>query len=66
MVSHINGQSQAGGIHEQGAEEGVIGGWNKLNNEELQDLYSSSIIQKLRWDGHVACTGRKETHTGFW
>jgi len=66
LVPHIKGETQARGIHEQGAEEVVIGGWNKLNNEELHDLYSSSIIQKIRWVGHVACTGIKETHIRFW
>jgi hypothetical protein len=36
------------------------GGWRKLHNEELRDLYSSlSIIRmiksrKMRWAGHVA------------
>jgi hypothetical protein len=39
----------------------------KLHNEQLHDLYSSSnIFQKIRWEGHVARTGRRETHTGFW
>jgi hypothetical protein len=43
----------------------VIGGWRKLHNEELHNLYSSpSIIRiiKLRrigWVGHVARTGGK-------
>jgi hypothetical protein len=38
----------------------VIGGWRKLHNEELHDLYSSpsiSRMMKLRnmgWVGHVA------------
>jgi hypothetical protein len=38
----------------------VTGGWNKLNNEELHNLYSSPdairIIQsrRIRWAGHVA------------
>jgi hypothetical protein len=66
LISHIKGKAQAGGTHEQGAREAVIGGWNKLNNGELRDLYLSSIIQKIRWDGHVACMERKETNTGFW
>jgi hypothetical protein len=44
----------------------VTGGWRKLYNEELYDLYSSpSIIRiiksrKMRWAGHVARTGGKE------
>jgi hypothetical protein len=39
----------------------VTGGWRKLHNEELHDLYSSpSIIRvikarRMRWAGHVAC-----------
>jgi hypothetical protein len=38
----------------------VTGGWRKLHNEELHNLYSSpSIIRmiksrKMRWAGHVA------------
>jgi hypothetical protein len=38
----------------------VTGGWRKLHNEELHDLYSlSSIIRiikskRLRWMGYVA------------
>jgi hypothetical protein len=41
----------------------VTGGWRKLNNEELRDLYSSpSIIRiiksrRMRWAGHVARMG---------
>jgi hypothetical protein len=40
--------------------DGVTGGWRKLHNEELQNLYSSpSIIRnvksrRMRWTGHVA------------
>jgi hypothetical protein len=38
----------------------VTGGWRKLHNEELRDLYSSSSIiriiksRRMRWAGHVA------------
>jgi hypothetical protein len=32
----------------------VRGGWRKLNNEELHNLYSSPSIIKMRWAGHVA------------
>jgi hypothetical protein len=38
----------------------VTGGWRKLHNEELRDLYSSlSIIRmikskRMKWAGHVA------------
>jgi hypothetical protein len=43
----------------------VTGGWRKLHNEELRDVYSSpSIIRmikqrRMRWEGHVAWTGEK-------
>jgi hypothetical protein len=42
---------------------GVTGGWRKLHNEELHNLYSSpSIIRiiklrRMRWAGHVARMG---------
>jgi hypothetical protein len=45
--------------------DGVMGGWRKLHNEELHNLYSSpSIIRiiksrRLRWMGHVARMGEK-------
>jgi hypothetical protein len=45
--------------------DGVTGGWRKLHNEELHDLYSSpSIIRiiksrRMRWAGHVAPMGEK-------
>jgi hypothetical protein len=45
--------------------EEVTGGWRKLQNEELHNLYSSpSIIRmitskRMRWEGHVARKGEK-------
>jgi hypothetical protein len=42
-----------------------MGGWRKLHNEELHNLYSSpSIIRiikssRMRWAGHVARMGEK-------
>jgi hypothetical protein len=45
--------------------DGVTGGWRKLHNEELHNLYSSpSIIRiikprRMRWAGHVARMGAK-------
>jgi hypothetical protein len=45
--------------------DGVAGGWRKVHNEELHDLYSSpSIIRiintrRMRWAGHVARMGEK-------
>jgi hypothetical protein len=40
----------------------VTGEWRKLHNEELRDLYSSSVIRiiksrRIRWAGHVARMG---------
>jgi hypothetical protein len=49
----------------------VTGGWRKLHNEELHNLYSSpSIIRtiksrRMRYTGHVARMGRKGMHVGF-
>jgi hypothetical protein len=43
----------------------VTGGWRKLHNEELHNLYSSpSIIRiiksrRMRWADHVARMGKK-------
>jgi hypothetical protein len=49
------------------------GGWRKLHNEELHNLYSSpSVIRmiksrRMRWAGHVARIGRSGMHIGyFW
>jgi hypothetical protein len=45
--------------------DGVTGGWGKLHNEELHNLYSSpSIIRIMKsrmmmWAGHVARMGEK-------
>jgi hypothetical protein len=45
--------------------DGVMGGWRKLHNEKLYNLYSSpSIIRsiksrRMRWAGHVARMGEK-------
>jgi hypothetical protein len=45
--------------------DGVTGGWRKLHNEELHNLYcSQSIIRiiksrRMRWAGHVGRMGEK-------
>jgi hypothetical protein len=45
--------------------DGVTGGWRKLHNEELHNLYSSPNIirmiksRRMRWAGHVAWIGAK-------
>jgi hypothetical protein len=49
----------------------VTGGWRKLHNEELHNLYSSSSIiriiksRSMRWVRHVARMGEKRDHKGF-
>jgi hypothetical protein len=43
--------------------DGVTGGWRKLYNEELHNLYSAPIVvtiikpRRMRWEGHVARMG---------
>jgi hypothetical protein len=50
----------------------VTGGWRKLHNEELHNLYSSpSIIimlksKRIRWAGHVARMGLRGMHIEYW
>jgi hypothetical protein len=50
----------------------VTGGWRKLHNEELHNLYSSpSIIRMIKsrrmgWAGYVAQLGRRGMHMGYW
>jgi hypothetical protein len=50
----------------------VIGGWRKLHNEELHNLYCSpSIIRiiksrRMTWVEHVARMGRRGVHIAFW
>jgi hypothetical protein len=45
--------------------DGIVGGWRKLSNVELHNLYSSpSIIRMIRsttmrWAGYIARIGRK-------
>jgi hypothetical protein len=48
------------------------GGWRKLHNEELHNLYSTpSIIRiiksrRMRWAENVARMGRSGMHIGYW
>jgi hypothetical protein len=51
--------------------EEVIGGWRKLHNEELHNLWSSPNIitrrmieSRMRWARHVARMRRM--HIGYW
>jgi hypothetical protein len=47
--------------------DGVTGGWRKLHNEELHNLYSSQSIiriiksRRMIWVGHVVRMGAKRT-----
>jgi predicted small integral membrane protein len=51
--------------------DGVTGGWRKLHNEVLHNLYSSPstirIIKsrRMRWAGHVARMGAKKSVYGL-
>jgi hypothetical protein len=44
--------------------DGMLGGWRKLPNDELRNLYYSTNIMRMvksmtmRWAGHVASFGR--------
>jgi hypothetical protein len=46
--------------------DGVTGGWRKLHNEELNNLYSLKDIiriiysRRMMWAGHVARMGEKK------
>jgi hypothetical protein len=50
----------------------VTGGWRKLHNEELHNLYSSPSIMRIiksrgmRWAGHVTRMGRRGKYIGYW
>jgi hypothetical protein len=46
----------------------VAGGWRKLHNEELHNLFSTpNMIRMIRmiWAGHVARMGRR-MYIGYW
>jgi hypothetical protein len=46
----------------------VTGGWRKLHNEELRDLYTSSIkirmikTRRMTWAGQVARMGKRNAY----
>jgi hypothetical protein len=50
----------------------VTGGWRKIRNEELYNLYfSPSIIRMIKsrmmkWAGHVALLVERGMHIGYW
>jgi hypothetical protein len=54
-----------------GKGDEVMGGWRKMHNEELHDLYSSTSIirmiksRRIRWAGYVARLVRSGMHKGY-
>jgi hypothetical protein len=50
----------------------VTGGWRKLHNEELHNLYSSPSInrmiksRRMKWAGHVARMEQRRMRMGYW
>jgi len=49
----------------------VTGEWRRLHNEELNDLYSPSIVRvlksrRMKWAGHVALMGEESWCVGSW
>jgi hypothetical protein len=50
----------------------MVGGWRKLHNEELHNLYSSANIirmiksRRLRLAGYIARMEAKRKRVGFW
>jgi hypothetical protein len=51
------------GVREQGGEEQVAGGWRRLRNEELHNLYVLPNViraiksRRMRWVRHAARMG---------
>jgi hypothetical protein len=51
--------------------EEMGGGWRRLHNEELHNLYTSPNIirviklRRMRWEGHVAHIGEVKIHKNF-
>jgi hypothetical protein len=50
----------------------LTGGWRKLHNEELHNLYSSGNVirmvksRRMIRAEHVARMGRRQMHIGYW
>jgi hypothetical protein len=49
----------------------ITGGWRRLNEEELSDLYCSPNVflvikpRRMRWVGHVACMKERKVTYRF-
>jgi hypothetical protein len=54
-VSDIKGQTQTEGDENIWNRDEVTGGWRKLHNEELHNLYSSPNIIKMIKSMRVRC-----------
>jgi hypothetical protein len=52
--------------------EEVAGGWRRLHNEELHNLYTSPNMirviksKRMRWEGHVMLVGEMRKYIKFW
>jgi hypothetical protein len=52
--------------------EEVAGGWRRLHNEELHNLYASPYVirviksRRIRWTGHAAHVGEIRNAVFFW
>jgi hypothetical protein len=50
----------------------LTGGWRKLHNEEIHDLYSSSSIvrviksRRMRWAVQITRMAGRGAHVGYW
>jgi hypothetical protein len=70
LVSDINGGTQTAGVGAGPKKDKVTGGWRKLHNEELHNLYSSPniirIIKSRRMCRACSTNGAKRNAIGYW
>jgi hypothetical protein len=69
-VSHSRGRTQTEGVREQGARrmfgpkrEEVVGGWRRLHDKELHNLYGSPDIVKGMKSGRMRLEGVRREET---
>jgi len=52
--------------------EQVVGGWRRLHNDELRNLYTSPNVitmikwRRKKWEAHAACTGEMRNVYKHW